>query len=93
MKNSDRVYADIGFDVLHDGEKHHRVEKGILFEFVNKDDLYVHVSPGDRTMFYEIFDCLLEMMDENEWKNDFMVWKLMKKVKGEENDETRKRKN
>ena len=86
--NSERVYANIGFDMLHDGEKHHRVEKGILFEFDGDDKLFIHVSPGDRLMFYEIMDAMFETFVENDWHDDFLKWKLVKKIherKKEEN--------
>ena len=89
--NSERVYANIGFDVLHDGEKHHRVEKGVLFEFDGDDDLFIHISPDNRLMFYEIMDAMFEMFEmfsENDWHDDFLKWKLAKMIhesKKEEN--------
>lgn len=78
--NSERVYANIGFDVLHDGEKHHRVEKGVLFEFDGDDDLFIHISPDNRLMFYEIMDAMFEMFSENDWHDDFLKWKLAKMI-------------
>ena len=81
MKDSVRVPYDITFDILHDGEQQYEVKHGILFEFPNDEDVFIHLSPGDRTGFYKVMDIMLELFEENGWKREYAAWRVLNEVK------------
>lgn len=84
MENSVRVPHDITFEVLHDGERQYEVKRGILFEFPNEEDVFIHLSPGDRTGFYKAMDVLLEIFEENGWQKEYTLWRMFNESKERE---------
>lgn len=84
MENSVRVPHDITFDVLHDGERQYEVKHGILFEFPNEEDVFIHLTPGNRIGFYKVMDVMLEIFEENGWQKDYTVWRMVNEATEEE---------